>query len=98
MVFEDVNLPESERMLRSYLRRTEKIHLHKIDSSSRIFKYKALNLKHEVGIPDFYYRKDDEFIFVESKLLSDGLRLPQIEWMMKHNNFNIRIIFINIKY
>jgi aromatic ring-opening dioxygenase LigB subunit len=92
------NETELESILRVYINRTEKIHLTKITKSRNIFKSKKYtNLTWKKGVPDYFYKKNKEVIFVECKCAKhDGLRYCQFKWIEEHKNYKVRIIFVEL--
>ena len=71
----------------------EKAIIHLVKELGLIDSYKKeTNLK---GIPDFICVRGEKDIWVEVKLNQDGLRIDQIDWILKNYEKEILIIFYN---
>ncbi len=78
-----------------------KINLNNLEEKilSILFKgWELIDARHkgnsEPGHPDFILQKGDRKIYCEWKSNTDGLRLSQLRWMLKHNGDEVFIIWL----
>lgn len=87
------NPPRSENILKRIFEGIEGISLNR-PNKTNMAKFGIITKK---GIPDYFYIKNNEPIFVEFKKTSDGLRFHQLKWILK-SRYRVRIIFIEVYY
>jgi len=46
------------------------------------------------GVPDFFVHGSDESFFVEVKSDDDALRINQLDWILKHPQFKVKLILV----
>ncbi len=52
------------------------------------------NLRELVGVPDLFVHGSNEKFFVEVKSDDDALRINQLDWILKHPEFKVKLILV----